>query len=138
MSVARRRFLRLMAAAPVAAPVVAREAAQKAGIGAVGLGVDQFGPAVPGDGQSNASSEREWLLGWCKRVFTSEWEEEKRREGRNWPPSRLDPDLAASRSLSLSAAMRIQQDRNIERRIASEREEASRRYFGLFKTEFRP
>jgi catalase (peroxidase I) len=138
MSVARRGFLRLMAAAPVAAPVVAREAAQKAGLGVVGLGVDQFGPGSSGCVPANPSSERDWLMSWCKQVFTAEWEEEKRREGKSWWPSKLDPDLAASRSLSLSAAMRIQQDRNIERRIASEREEASRRYFGLFKTEFRP
>ena len=139
MSVARRGFLRLLAATPVAGPVIAREAAQKAGIGAVGIGLDQYGPTSAGCPSSSSSDgEREWLMGWCKRVFSAEWEEEKRREGKRWMPSRLDPDLASSRSLSLSAAVRIQQDRDIERRIRREREDASARYLGLFKTAWRP
>lgn len=139
MTANRRGFLRILAAAPVAGPVVARDAAKRAGVASVGIGVDQF---VPGSsGRSSPSvhdGEREWLIGWCKSVFSAEWEAEKRREGKNWQPSRLDPDLASSRSLSLSAAMRIQQDRDIERRISREREDAQRRYFGLFKTEWRP
>lgn len=137
MSVGRRGFLRLIAAAPVVAPVAAREAAQKAGIGVVGLGVDAYSSGPNASIGSAPSDEREWLTSWCKRVFTDEWEAEKRREGKAWLPARLDPDLASSRSLSLSAALLIQRDRDIERRIAREREEAGRRYFGLFKTEFK-
>ncbi len=139
MSANRRGFLRLIAAAPVAAPVIAREAAQKAGVGVVGLGVGQFATGSAGNpSPSSSHDEREWLTGWCKRVFSADWEAEKRREGKGWMPSRLDPDLASSRSLSLSAALRIQQDRDIERRITREREDAGRRYFGMFKTEWRP
>lgn len=135
MSVGRRGFLRLLAAAPVAAPVVAREAAQKAGIGTVGLGVDQYSSSGS-CGPSPSNDEGEWLTGWCRRVLSKEWEEEKRREGKSWLPTRLDPDLAASRSLSLSAALRIQQDRNIERRIRREREDAQSRYLSFFKMRF--
>lgn len=134
MSVGRRGFLRLLAAAPIAAPVVAREAAQKAGIGAVGLGVDRFSSGDCGPSPSN--DEGEWLTGWCRRVLSKEWEAEKRREGKNWLPSRLDPDLASSRSLSLSAALRIQQGRDIERRIRREREDAQSRYLNFFKAGF--
>jgi hypothetical protein len=36
-------------------------------------------------------------------------------------PSTLDPDLASSRSLSLSAAIRIQKERDTERRIEQSR-----------------
>lgn len=137
MNANRRGFLRLIAAAPVAAPVVAREAAQKAGVGSIGAVMDAY-PTGSSGNQASSGGEREWLASWCKSVFSAEWEAEKRREGKNWQPSRLDPDLASSRSLSLSAAMRIQQDRDIERRISREREDAQRRYFGLFKTEWRP
>ena len=135
MSVGRRGFLRLLAAAPVAAPVVAREAAQKAGVGVVGLGIDQY--ASPGScGSSPSNDEGVWLTDWCRRVLSKEWEAEKRREGKTWLPSRLDPDLASSRSLNLSAALRIQQDRDIERRIRREREEAQSRYLSFFKMRF--
>jgi hypothetical protein len=135
MSVGRRGFLRLLAAAPVAAPVVAREPAQKAGVGAIGLGVDQLIPAGS-SGQSLSSDEGVWLTDWCRRVLSKEWEAEKRREGKSWLPSRLDPDLASSRSFSLSAALRIQQDRNIELRIRREREDAQSRYLSFFKMRF--
>lgn len=102
MAVARRGFLRLLAAAPV--------------------------PASEGD----------WVKSVAKRVFSKAWEDEQRETMREWYPARLDPDLASSRSLSLSAALRIQRDRNIEGRIRRERADAQRNYLRVFGLEFRP
>ncbi len=134
MSLARRGFLRLLGAAPVALPGVAREAATKAGIGQafapeIGFGSPQGYPANP-------ASEGEWITSICERVFSKEWEKEERERRKNWHVSNLDPDLASSRSLSLSAAMIIQRQRNIDRSIASEREEAKRNYLRFFKVDF--
>lgn len=137
MTVARRSFLRLLAAAPVAAPVVARDAAAKAGIGAVGLGIDNYGPPVSGQCYpAEPASEREWIAGNIKRVLSKAWEQEQRDSMRHWYPSRLDPDLAASRSLSLSAALRLQRERDVESNIDRERADAKRHYLRVFGLEF--
>lgn len=135
MSVGRRGFLRLIAAAPVAAPVVAREAAQKAGISSLAAGM----PEAPYGGATGAhSGEGDWIKDTCKRVFSREWEETRREQMMTYLPNRLDPDLASSRSLSLSAALLIQRDRNIERNIECERADALRSFRRFFKTDFRP
>lgn len=133
--VGRRGFLTLLAAAPVAAPVVAREAAQKAGIATLAAGMPDapYGgttPSHPGEG--------DWIKDTCKRVFSEEWEETRREQMMTYLPHRLDPDLASSRSLSLSAALLIQRDRNIERNIESERADALRSFRRFFKMDFRP
>lgn len=136
MSVGRRGFLRLIAAAPVAGPVVAREAAKNAGIAAVGLGVDGHGPSEGSCYPSNPKSEQDWFLEAAKRVFSKGWEDEQRERMRDWYPARLDPDLACSRAFSLSTALRIQRDRNINERIRRERDEARRNYLRVFGFEF--
>lgn len=137
MSVGRRGFLRLLAAAPVAVPVAAREAAQKAGVGAVGLGIEDFGPTTSGQcWPADPASEGDWITQNAKRVFSKAWEQEQRESARGWYPARLDPDLAASRSLSLSAALRIQRDRNTQNRIDRERADAKRNYLRVFGLEF--
>lgn len=124
----RRGLLKLLGAAPIAAPVVAREAATKAGLAPLGMMAE--GPY--GCSPSQASiSETAWVTEWCQRVFTKAWAEEKRREGKMGYPQRLDPDLASSRSLSLSAAMHIQREREIARRIERERADAKRRFLEL-------
>lgn len=134
----RRGILKLFGAAPVGLPVIAREAAAKAGIGGTLSGPVPSVGSYMGQAGGEPASEKDWVRDWCKQVFTSAWEEEKRREMRGWQPERLDSDLASSRSMSLSAALRIQTERNIERRIAREREEARLRYAKLFKMDFLP
>lgn len=136
MSVGRRGFLRLLAAAPVAAPVVAREAAQKAGVGSIGLGVGEEFPPSAGQNWGVPTDENDWVRSRMKQVLSKAWEDEERESMRDWHPSRLDPDLAASRSLSLSAALRIQRDRNIENRINRARDDAKRNYLRVFGLEF--
>lgn len=133
MSLARRGFLRLIAAAPVAAPVMAREAASRAGVAALGSGYPMCDPAVP-----SQNSEGDWVTSVAKKVFSKAWEDEQRERVGKWSVSILDPDLASSRSLSLSAAMRLQRERNIERYIANERFDAQRSFFRVFNREFRP
>ena len=135
MAVARRGFLRLLAATPVAAPLVAREAAQKAGISTFAAGM----PDVPYGGSAPPSSgEGDWIKDTCKRVFSREWEETRREQMMAYLPNRLDPDLASSRSLSLSAALLIQRARNIERNNECERADALRSFKRFFKVDFRP
>lgn len=132
--VARRGFLKLLGAAPVALPVAAREAASKAGISTLGL-MDGSGPSVSYGGPV-PHSEGDWVADTCKRVFSKAWEMEQREQMRRWLPQKLDPDLACSRSLSLSAALNIQRERNIERRIRDERQDAANSYKRFFKIPF--
>lgn len=134
MSVQRRGFLKLLASAPVAAPVVAREAAHKAGIGSLGVGAEMASQGI--SGPSPYDGEKEWVSTWCREVLSKGWADERRKDILRSPVSRLDPDLASSRSLSLSAAMRMQRERDAERSIANERESARRRYLKLFGMEF--
>lgn len=133
--VGRRGFLRLIAAAPVAAPVIAREAAQKAGVSPLAAGMSEatYGVVPP-----SPSGGGDWIKDTCKRVFSQEWEETRREQMMTYLPNRLDPDLASSRSLSLSAALLIQRDRNIERHIEGERADALRSFRRFFKMDFRP
>lgn len=132
----RRSILKLFGAAPVGLPVVAREAASKAGIGALGLAPDEGCYPMAGSFGSNPASEADWVTQTAKRVFSKDWENEERMRMREWYPSKLDPDLASSRSLSLSAALRIQRDRNIENRIRNERESARRSYLRVVGFDF--
>lgn len=125
----RRGLLRLLGAAPVALPVVAREAAAKAGIGTLGLAA----PAYPSQPCGSAEDES-WVGDWVKRVFSKEFEKEAQRNVGS--VGTLDPDLASSRSFSISTAVRIQRERNVTRYIAGERERASERYLKAFGIPF--
>lgn len=138
MSIARRGFLRILGAAPVAAPVIAREAAAKAGLNVSGLGSSGMGMPIGEGGLTSSSEDGGWAIRACQKVFSKQWEDEKRREMLRWKPDRLDPDLASSRSFSLSTALRIQRERNIERYIQGEREDAQARFFGVFGEAFKP
>lgn len=133
MSVARRGFLRLMAAAPVAAPVVAREAAQKAGITALG-----YGNPMPVPGNQSCGGGNDWIKDWAKNVFSAAWKEARWQEMKSNPVGTLDPDLASSKSLSLSAAVRMQRERNFARVVESERRSAADRFRKAFGFDFDP
>lgn len=138
MTVARRSFLTLLAAAPVAMPVVAREAAQKAGVTALGYGM----PMPPVGGAQSVGNGNDWIRDWAKDVFSAGWKDSRWQEIKSNPVGALDPDLASSKSLSLSTAVRLQRERNFARMIESERNSASRRFkeaFGIdFTSEPRP
>lgn len=112
----RRSFLKFLGAAPVAAPVIAREAAVKAGVRAtmpVGTMIGTASGSVGG-----CALPRGWLdeatrflsaSAAGRRAICMEDPSYRHEFG-----SALDPDLASSRSLSLSAALRIQRERNLE------------------------
>ena len=135
MSVGRRGFLRLIAAAPVAAPVIAREAATKAGIGVIGSAQAVAGTyGEPICGPSNQG----WAMSYAKRVFSSKWLSEERDRFRFRQVGVLDPDLASSRSLSLSAAVVMQRERDFARYVERERGDAGRQFLSAFGFEFKP
>lgn len=140
MSVGRRGFLGLLAAAPVAGPVMAREAAQKAGIGSVGsYGAMESARDMCMPSSSSSGDDKGWAERSVKRVFDQAWLKEKREWftiHRN--VGALDPDLASSRSFSLSTAVRLQREREYQRFVVREQEEAKQSFLKAFGFEFRP
>lgn len=137
MSVGRRGFLRLLAAAPVAAPVVAREAALKAGVGNV---VGYAAPSMlSGASQAGLTPDHgDWLKSWAVEVFSKQWEEQQRAEVMSNPVGVLDADLASSRSLSLSTAIRMQRERNFERMVKNHQRSVLDRFKKTFGFDFVP
>lgn len=107
----RRTFLKALLGAPAAAPVIAREAAQKAHV-STGIGslANIQGPSNPrsGGGLSLLDDARRQLADLAT-------DDTRARFLRETTTHQLDPDLAASRSLSLSAALRIQRERDWRR-----------------------
>jgi len=120
MKLARRSFLQLMGAAPIAAPVIAREAAAKAGVAAMPLPSfeqDYFGGINP-----TTESGLPWAVERLRDLDAPEaFSKALAAVGR---PRLLDPDLASSRSLSLSAAMRIQREREARAKLEEGRLDA--------------
>jgi hypothetical protein len=121
----RRSILRMFAAAPIAAPVIAREATAKAGIGAFGLGDPSGYGSQPlsqaYEGTATLNTAWDWkadILGKIDRLTSRD---ERDKLFRNTTVTRLDPDLASSRSLSLSAAITIQKWRIVDRQIDHEK-----------------
>jgi hypothetical protein len=124
----RRSILKAIGLAPVAAPVIAREAASKAGIGVFDLGMAYPSDCVQGSAAlGKEASYREWILSQIKDVFSQSYRDQIARSyGRGI--TRLDPDLASSRSLSLSSAIRIQRDRLIDQEIERAKTNALEQY----------
>lgn len=112
MTVIRRKFLSLLAVAPAAGPVAAKEAAQKMGLSAVtmaqGGAVD--GVPVGGYGDSSAQSESDWVRDEMKE-FWSDDARRQRWQSAKWAAKALDPDLAALRSVSPAWAYNMQRTR---------------------------
>lgn len=136
MAVARRGFLRLLGAAPIALPVAAREAASKVGVSTLGYGMPSSGFAqgcVPSSGD-----DKGWIKQWAIDAFSLAKRAERWEEIKDNPVGALDPDLACSRSLSMSAAIRIQRQRNFERSIAGEQRSARRRFKEAFGFDYPP
>jgi hypothetical protein len=122
----RRSFLRLIGAAPIAAPVIAQEAAGKMGLQAIGTayaGMELSGTADYNPVKEAVSpvNEGEWVRSEIAQFF-SEPQRRNRRESIGSNITRLDPDLASMRSVSPSFAYSRQVDRTMAR---AERRETS-------------
>ncbi len=124
----KRGFLKAFGGGVVAAPVMARQAAaQIATAGAAVssskgtsiLGASSYGIDIA---RTEPDVSGRWVAKHLKEIFSPEFERRLRREAASEPIAALDPDLASSRSLSLSAAMRIQRERMIARRLDDERQ----------------
>lgn len=129
-NVARRGFLALIGAAPIALPVAAKEAAAKMGMGSVlsgaasygggsalDVGYPKAGTALKGDGS---------ILGYLRAELRNLTEERnvseiRRRVLRNGEARVLDADLASMRSTSPSVAYHIQIERCVARNVERER-----------------
>lgn len=116
----RRGFLKALMGAPIAAPVVAREVTFKAGLSSHLTGGQFFASAATGvravaqvDGESHLAHLR-------RRMAALSSPDAERDFLRRHVVSRLDPDIAAARSLSLSAAMRLQARRDFAKQSAWE------------------
>lgn len=121
---ARRNFLKFLGAAPIAAPVVAQEAAAKMGLrsalgAAGGLGgsrpVGYAGECPVPDGGSHL----DYLKTRLTRLLDPSYAEDMRRDIRG-SVTTLDADLASMRGISPSAALSIQIDRIVKRNIDQE------------------
>lgn len=82
-------------------------------------------------------SDRGWAEQTIKRVFDPKWIAQRRE----WYTKRrvvgvLDPDLASSRSFSLSTAVRMQRERDFERFMIAEQEEARASWLSAFGFEW--
>lgn len=132
----RRKFLRFLGAGAVSAPVAAKETALAMGL-TNGVGGSMIGtlsgslpagrlalvsgaPIGNGFDPLYVTSEVARLKRHIASLLTDDAREKARREARG-SSLVLDPDIAAMRSLSPAAARRLQVERNIDRRIESER-----------------
>lgn len=111
----RRKILALFSAAPAALPVAIKEAAEKAGIGSItahqpaaDFGVEAIpGPYVNHDGHIKWLRDRLSRLGSDQHAF----DRQRRAEEQAY---RLNPNLAALRSVSPAVAYRIEVDRQMK------------------------
>lgn len=112
----RRGVLRLIGMAPIAAQVAAKEQAlAKINLGRHGL----LQPGLAGYASGNANVPGSDHLHKQLKKLLSPGQRDKMRRQMSGPIS-LDPDLASSRSMSISAAVSIQRERNIDRMIEQE------------------
>lgn len=116
MKIARRGFLRVLSATPLAARAMAEQAAgQIAGISPNGLsGLGGVGASFPESSNAAPSpQEIEGALGVPanRRALLDLIYEEER------VVNSIDPDLAVLRSFSLNAKICFQRQRNVERRL---------------------
>lgn len=133
----RRGVLGLLGGAAVSGPAMAKQAVAQAAAGLEGLSITGiaaggFGMVPDGTnfGKGVCSDSSEWNeVDWLKGRLTeflgmSKEDKDDRRNGTY--VDRLDPDLAVNRSYSISAKIRIQQDRNFERDMAYDEKQIRR------------
>lgn len=116
--IGRRKLLGFLAATPVAMREAAKAAGVSDGLSSGGAIRSYRGGPISDDFSPPPDIGSHWATKALKNVVSGGFRSELERE---WRVSILDPDLASSRSFSLSAAMRIQRNRDIERQIASHR-----------------
>lgn len=130
----RRGFLGLLGGAVVTGPSMAKEAVAQtmADLSVPGVGIP-YGMGELSQSITTATSsfdKRSHLQDQLAKLL-GKTAADKLREKRQTGVNMLDPDLASMRSFSLSARMRIQQDRNYERMIEQERGWIERRLADL-------
>lgn len=113
MSVARRKFLSLLAIAPAAVPVAAKEAASRMGLSAVTT-MTATAANVGSSGYPSPIGEKEYLSDRISQFWTDEMREQRIENARH-QARLLDADLASMRSMSPSAAYAIQRGRSVAR-----------------------
>lgn len=134
----RRGFLKAAVITPVAAPVAMREAAASAGINPL-IGVfseGSFGDDVDCESDFGPALKNDYILDRIKTTFSKKYQDKERDRLKNMAVNRLDPDLASSRSFSLSTAIRIQRERNVQRHIDYQMNNALDQYLEFFKKPF--
>lgn len=135
----RRGFLGFLGGAVAAGPAMAKQAAtvgmeamSLAGVNAAAAGSEieaSFAWATaPGNPIAPISplDPKHWIQQELRELVGMTAEERERRR-RCTRVHGLDPDLAANRSFSLAAKVRLQRDRNFEREMTGQKEEMTRR-----------
>ncbi len=117
-AIGRRGLLGMFAAAPV----IARSAAEKAGIEVFGHGPLNSGVLVSHGGPQQTIND--YLKGCVNRLMTGEIEAEIRS---SLSVRRLDPDIASMRSISLSAAVQMQKQRDVQRELEQHKRQLAAR-----------
>lgn len=120
----RRRVLKVIAATPAAAPVAAKDAAIRMGLGAdlglmgVSVSAPSLTPIAAGDEVATLRQKFKWYQDNRAKM---------RREAKRFLARGLDPDLAALRSVSPTWAVEAQATRNAEREYAENTDWITRR-----------
>lgn len=127
MKLSRRSFFGLFPAAAVGGKAALKEAAAKAAEG-LALGPSFSDAPLPAP---MPSSDTAWAMRDLRRFADPALKAERRARIR---PTRLDPDLASNRSMSLSVKMLMQADRDFERSEQSERTYLERVISGWWNT----
>lgn len=123
LKMARRRFLGVLAAAPVAAQTaMAEAAAQAAGVAVTGPDASVLG-AEPDQYASWQLAEKKWKRHLVELIQAGRMPDWKRAQ--LWRKAQrgartLDPDIACMRSLSLARKVLLQAERNFERLCEAE------------------
>ena len=126
----RRSFLKFIPAGVLGAKQAAAQAAEKLAFGVGEIGLEASSATdMPMGGIAGSGDYAGYARKRLAQMLTPWWQELRRR---GISVSRLDPDLASMRSLSLSVRMQMQRDRNFERIMADERAHYEGALSGLF------
>lgn len=122
----RRSILKLFGAAPVAAPLVAKAAAEQAGL----IGLKEMGGLLVGQADQPQTPPTGWtspagatgdmvplatkIARFLRLRYLPSWYDDEIRKRCHFV-SFLDPDLASKRSWSLNVKIAAQRERNIQR-----------------------
>jgi hypothetical protein len=110
----RRGFLKLLGMAPVAGPVAAKEAAASMGLEGVIAGASMVGGAIPSGSPISTGDNLDWLKDRIREHVSGEIDADYKANARH-DARRLDPDLAALRSVSPAWAYTQQVERAYQR-----------------------